>query len=159
MHSKKHFLPCISLILVRCFMLEKQVYISFSARKIKFICICLAIINSCDKQSKALKRSDRGPTRVQQSELPLSRAFFILQSLPLRKTCPYLDLFWSAFPQITSRSISLYSVQMLEDAEQNNSKYGHFSCSVRTINVVHWNFLIIHIGQWSMQENCYLLAE
>ena len=49
--------------------------------------------------------------------------------------CPYSELFWSVFPRIWTeyreiRSISPYSVQIWENADQNNSEYGHFSRSV-----------------------------
>ena len=45
--------------------------------------------------------------------------------------CPYLDLFWSAFSCIRTEygeilRISLYSVRMRENADQNNSEYVHF---------------------------------
>ena len=56
-------------------------------------------------------------------------------SLSLRKTCPYSELFWTAFPRIRTeyremRSISPYSVWMRENADQNNSEYEHFSRSI-----------------------------
>ena len=59
--------------------------------------------------------------------------FYLL--LILRKKCPYSELFWSVFSRIRTeygeiRSISLYSVQIRENADQNNSDYGHFSRSV-----------------------------
>ena len=46
----------------------------------------------------------------------------------------YSELFWSVFSRIRAeygeiRSISLYSVRMRENTDQNNSKYGNFSCS------------------------------
>ena len=49
--------------------------------------------------------------------------------------CPYSELFWSVFSRIWTeyreiRSISPYSVQIWENADQNNSEYGHFSRSV-----------------------------
>ena len=52
----------------------------------------------------------------------------------LRKKCPYLELFWSAFSRIRTeygeiRNISPYSVRMRENTEQNNSEYGHFLSS------------------------------
>ena len=55
--------------------------------------------------------------------------------LPLRKRCPYSEIFWSAFSGTWTeygeiRSISLYSVRMQENADQNDSEYGHFSRSV-----------------------------
>ena len=56
-------------------------------------------------------------------------------SILLRKRCPYLELFWSTFFHIRSEygeiwSISPYSAQMRENADQNNSEYSHFSCRV-----------------------------
>ena len=52
----------------------------------------------------------------------------------LRKKCPYLNLFWSTFSCIRTEygeilSISPYSGQLRENADQNNSVYGHFSGS------------------------------
>ena len=49
----------------------------------------------------------------------------------LRKNYWYSELFWSVFSRIWTdygeiRSISLYSVQMREIADQNNSEHGHF---------------------------------
>ena len=48
---------------------------------------------------------------------------------------PYLELFWSAFSRIRTeygemRSIRANSVQMRENANQNNSEYGHFLRSI-----------------------------
>ena len=50
----------------------------------------------------------------------------------LRKRCPYSESLWSAFSRIWSeygeiRSISPYSVRMQENADRNNSEYGHFT--------------------------------
>ena len=55
----------------------------------------------------------------------------------LRKKCSYSELLWSTFSRIRIeygdiRSISPYSVQMRENKGQNNSKYRHFSRSVKT---------------------------
>ena len=64
----------------------------------------------------------------------------IIKEHSLRKKCSYSELFWSAFSRIQTeyaeiRSISPYSVQMRENADQNNSEYGHFSrCD--SVNVV-----------------------
>ena len=49
----------------------------------------------------------------------------------LCEKCPYSELFWSAFSRIRTEygeilRISPYSVQMRENADQNNSEYGHF---------------------------------
>ena len=50
--------------------------------------------------------------------------------------CPYSELFWSEFSRIRTEYgdillISPYSVQMRENADQNNSEYRHFSRSGR----------------------------
>ena len=60
--------------------------------------------------------------------------FIALSTNALRKKCPYSELFWSTFSHIWTeygeiRSISPYSVQMRENADQNNYEYGHFSRS------------------------------
>ena len=52
----------------------------------------------------------------------------------LPKKCPYSELFSPAFSRSRIeygeiRSISPYSVRMWENADQNNSEYGHFSRS------------------------------
>ena len=57
----------------------------------------------------------------------------------LREKCLYLELFWSAFFCIRTdyreiRSISPYSVRMLENADQNNSEYGQFLGSDKQIS-------------------------
>ena len=41
----------------------------------------------------------------------------------LREKCSYSGLFWSVFSRVR---ISSYSVRMWENADQNNSEYGHF---------------------------------
>ena len=55
-------------------------------------------------------------------------------NISLREKCPYSELFWSAFFRIRIEyeeilCISPYSVRIRENAEQNNSEYGHFSRS------------------------------
>ena len=52
----------------------------------------------------------------------------------LRKNCPYSELFYSAFSPIRTeygeiRTVCPNSVQIRENAEQNNSKFGNFSQS------------------------------
>ena len=46
--------------------------------------------------------------------------------------CPYSELIWSTFPCIRTEyeetlRLSPYSVRIRENADQNNSKYRHFS--------------------------------
>ena len=62
-----------------------------------------------------------------------------LISFSLRKKCFYSKLFWSAFSRVCTehgeiRIISPYSVQMWENAEQNNSVYGHFQYNFKRLN-------------------------
>ena len=63
--------------------------------------------------------------------------------ITLRKKCPYSELFWYAFSCIRAeygeiRSISPYSVQMRENADQYNSEYGHFLRSISPYSVQMW---------------------
>ena len=53
----------------------------------------------------------------------------------LRERCPNLEFFWSIFSRIRTKCgeilcISLHAVQMHENADQKNCKYGHFLRSV-----------------------------
>ena len=53
-------------------------------------------------------------------------------NLSPHKKCPYSELFWAAFSRIRIeygeiQSISPYSVQMRENADQNNSEHSSFS--------------------------------
>ena len=63
---------------------------------------------------------------------PAGNIFFSFRlCYAMRKKCPYSELFWSAFSRIWTEygevlRISPYSVRMRENADQNNSKYGHF---------------------------------
>ena len=47
-----------------------------------------------------------------------------LLRISLREKCPYLELLWSAFFRI--RAIYGLSVRMRENADENDSEYGHF---------------------------------
>ena len=52
----------------------------------------------------------------------------------MRKKSPYSELLWSAFSRIRTEygeilRISPYLARMPENADQNNSEYGHFSRS------------------------------
>ena len=60
----------------------------------------------------------------------------------LREKCLYSELFWSVFSRIRTEygeilRISPYSVRMWENADQNNSKYGHFLRSVNRTSLDH----------------------
>ena len=59
-----------------------------------------------------------------------------IQTNTLCKKCPYLELFWFAFSGIRTEygkilRIFSYSVQMRENADQNNSEYEHLLRSVK----------------------------
>ena len=61
----------------------------------------------------------------------LAMEWVSLAWIALRQKCQNLELFWSAFSRIRTEYgeillISSYSVRMRENANQNNSKYGHF---------------------------------
>ena len=63
------------------------------------------------------------------------------------KSVRILSFFWSTFSRIQTEygeilRISPYSVRMRENADQKNSEYGHFSCSVTVIKLLNfWHFL------------------
>ena len=64
----------------------------------------------------------------------MENSIFCATIASLRKKFPYSELFWSVFFHIWTeygkiRSISPYLVRMRENADQNNSEYGHFSRS------------------------------
>ena len=86
----------------------------------------------------------------------------------LREKRPYSELFWSAFSRIQTEygeifRISPYSVRMRENADQNNSKYGHFlllricpySVKMREnagqSNSEYGHFLLLRICPYSVQ--------
>ena len=55
-------------------------------------------------------------------------------SYTVREKCSYSQLFWTEFSRIRTEfgeilRISTYSFQMRENADRNNSEYGHFLCS------------------------------
>ena len=74
--------------------------------------------------------------------------------ITLHKKCPYSELFWSAFSCIRTeygkiRSISLYSIRMRENADQNNSENGCFFTSDWTHD---WNQLLLEIKILLLKE-------
>ena len=59
----------------------------------------------------------------------------------LREKCPCSELFWPASSGIRTEygeilGISPYSVRMRENADQNNSEYGHFYAVIYLLVVV-----------------------
>ena len=58
----------------------------------------------------------------------------------LREMCPYSELFWSSFSRIRTEYEEI-PVQMLENADQNNSEYGHFLRSVKKPSMSYWRFI------------------
>ena len=75
-------------------------------------------------------RKISGPYSVYNDMLKLIRESFFLYPT-LHKKCPYSEQFWSVFTRIWTEygeilRISSYSIQMPENTNQNNSKYGHF---------------------------------
>ena len=59
------------------------------------------------------------------------------------KKCPYLELFWSVVSRIWTEygekfCISLYSVRMQENADQNNSEWGDFLCGAFRKKFITW---------------------
>ena len=67
---------------------------------------------------------------------------WLYEKIKLRKKCPYLELFLSTSSHIRTeygeiRSICPYSVRIRENADQNNSEYGHILRSDQA-NKIWW---------------------
>ena len=65
------------------------------------------------------------------SEYGFDQRQVVYRTYALREKCPFSALFWCAFSCIQTEYgeilyISPYSVHMRENADQNNSEYGHF---------------------------------
>ena len=65
----------------------------------------------------------------------------------LPEKCSYSELLWSAFSRIWTECgeilrISPYSVRMRENADQNNSEYGHFSHKVVDMYILRYAYTI-----------------
>ena len=65
--------------------------------------------------------------------VPITRESTLIYAIKifLREDCPYSELFWFVFSHLWTECgeilrISPYLVQMWENTDQNNSKYGHF---------------------------------
>ena len=70
---------------------------------------------------------------------------YFCQTLP--ENCPYSELFWSSI-------LSPYVVRMWGNADQNNSKYGHFLCSAKALD--GWGLILfslhkIFVSDWQYQ--------
>ena len=86
----------------------------------------------------------------------------------LREKCPFSKLFWSAFSRILTEyeeilCISPYSVHMRENADQNNSKYGHLLLSATSSceNFIHHNLVSQyswHILQFHFKKSSFDLG-
>ena len=75
---------------------------------------------------------------------------------------PYLEFFWSVFSHIWTeygeiRSISLYSFQMRDNTDQENSEYGHFSCSYLCNDMTFLLVLNIFINKFDKVIKLYNL--
>ena len=78
--------------------------------------------------------------------------------LALREKCPYLEFFWSIFPRSWTkygeiRSISLYSVRMQKNTDQENSEYGNFSGSVGHVHCLKMQLKITKSEKTAFFEN------
>ena len=81
---------------------------------------------------------------------------------PLREKCPYSEFVWSVISRIRTeygkmRSISPYLVQMRENRNQNNSRYGHFLRNVRKhLCKLIRAFLLFYINYWEHRKHLCL---
>ena len=82
--------------------------------------------------------------------------FDFTKLITLREKYPYSELFWSAFSRIRTeygeiRSISPYSVELQENADQNHCKYRHFLRSSVDFMYFSLNFFLVN--------KCYRLIQ
>ena len=82
----------------------------------------------------------------------------LLILLTLREKCPYSALFWPVFSLSRTEygkilCIYPYLVRMLENIDQNNSEYGHFSSSASCSDKL---FLKIYSGYLSLTQGVVL---
>ena len=81
----------------------------------------------------------------------------------LCKKCPYSELFWSVYSRIPNENweilrISLHSVRMRENADQNNSEYRHLLQSVERhySEILNQNALSLRVrGERHPYQSCH----
>ena len=91
----------------------------------------------------------------------ISRSNFtlIFRYFTLRKKCPYSELFWPAFFCILTKYgeiLSPYSVRMRENADQNNSEYGHFSRGDTLPNRCKFEIQLSKWYKYLLSENLWM---
>ena len=124
--------------------------------------------NNCSKRiqkkvKSVILRSIKIPIHIpyfEPCQTSIMDLFYDNSWLTLHEKCPYSELFWSGFSLIWTeyweiRSISLYSVRMRGNADQNNSEYGHLLRSVpekAPCLLVPHNFSLITqlVCRWSL---------
>ena len=72
----------------------------------------------------------------------LTRNGLIYRCTSLLEKFPYSGFFWSAFSRIRTENeeilrISLHSIRLRENTDQNNSEHGDFSCSAFVVVLVN----------------------
>ena len=82
--------------------------------------------------------------RFEHKPFIISTVVVSFEELTVREMCPYSHLFRSAFSRIRTeygeiRRISLYSVRMRANADQNNSEYVQLLCSVILLNYYYFS--------------------
>ena len=92
---------------------------------------------------------------------------FPVSFLKLQEKCPYSVFFWTVFSAIRAeyreiRSISPYSIEMRENTDQKNSKYGYFSRSVtlpKNSHFFYYPYLLTQVNTLSTQRNILICIE
>ena len=84
-----------------------------------------------------------------------------MDRITLREKCPYSEFFWSVFSRSRTKygeilRISPYSVRMLENTYQKNSKHRHFLRSVIHIQK-HLNVFQIQTSPCLLLNHFFLL--
>ena len=117
----------------------RNVHLPFT--KLNFFCVALLLHLSCSCLTRvALVSLVSHSSYICVARVALLPLLCRSCRTSLRKKCPYSELCWSAFSRIPAEygkimSISPYLVQIRENADQNNSEYGHFSRSACIMRV------------------------
>ena len=109
--------------------------------------------NACERKEVLKLAKENSLTNIFHGfEHPGNLVKWLDLQLPLRKKCPCSELFWSAFfPHFLAFGLNTerYGVfgpnaeKCGKNADQNNSEYGHFLCSVQLTTYFQEYFFIV----------------
>ena len=114
-----------------------------------FLRICLHLL------TKSLTENFAFCAVIKTAQKGIPKLLLCFKGLIVYEKCPYLELFWSLFYHIRTEygeilHISLYPVRIQQNTDQNNSKYGHFLCSVSCSGNIFKRYT--HLGSIKLRQ-------